>query len=51
MLQAKTRDGALASQLAAKARQMARAHTANRLLSRRADPLRWRKPGLLWPHF
>lgn len=41
----------LASRLAARAANLARAHGENRLRARRNDPSRWRNPGLLWPLF
>ncbi|WP_168176204.1 hypothetical protein [Novosphingobium sp. PC22D] len=42
---------ALARRLAAKARRLAEAQTAERLASRKGDPARWRRARLLWPLF
>ncbi len=41
----------LAARLAARAAAIARAHGESRLRRLRADAVRWRKPGLLWPLF
>ncbi len=37
--------------MAARARRIAVAHGASRLLARNQDPRRWRIASLLWPHF
>jgi hypothetical protein len=44
-------DRGLSKRLADRAGQLARAVIESRLRARRADPLRWRKAGLLWPLF
>lgn len=44
-------DRGLAARLADRAGVLARAAIENRLRSRRKDPQRWRKAGLLWPLF
>lgn len=42
---------ALVADLADMAQALAEAGAQNRRLARGADPLRWRRPGLLWPLF
>ncbi|WP_324740597.1 hypothetical protein U8326_12235 [Tsuneonella sp. CC-YZS046] len=53
MIAARLRSGgsAFAAGLARKAALLAQAHAEQRLLARRADPLRWRMARLLWPLF
>jgi len=41
--------GILLAQLEQKAAILAKAHAEAKLQSRRADPVRWRNPRLLWP--
>ncbi|MBS0255828.1 MAG: hypothetical protein JSS36_11635 [Proteobacteria bacterium] len=41
----------LLAALEAQVRAEAEAAAQNRALARAADPLRWRRPGLLWPGF
>jgi hypothetical protein len=41
----------LAARLTTKAKALAEAHAERTALARRANPARWRKPGLLWPLF
>ena len=41
----------LAADLAAKAARIAEAYAETALLARRGDPVRWRRPRLLWPLF
>lgn len=49
MIRASLSTRTLVSRLAAKAATLATAAAENRLRARRADPLRWRLPRLLWP--
>jgi hypothetical protein len=51
LIETRTAFDALAARLAARAATLARAHAAARLLARRGDERRWRRPGLLWPLF
>ena len=41
----------LTKKLTARAETLARAHVEFRLLSKKQDSRRWRRPGLLWPLF
>lgn len=52
MIAARTRDAAgFAARIAARARRLAEARREHLLREKRADPLRWRMPRLLWPLF
>jgi len=41
----------LADRLTAQAARLAEAAADNRLRAKRSDPIRWRRPELLWPLF
>ena len=41
----------IVARLTAKAKSLAQARLESAELTRRSDPVRWRKPGLLWPLF
>ncbi|MCB5425226.1 hypothetical protein H0274_08155 [Altererythrobacter sp. CC-YST694] len=49
MIRASLSTRSLAARLGAKATILAQAAAENRQRTRRADPLRWRLPRLLWP--